>query len=205
MKWTGSKWLAGVAVAGVMAALGAVASAQSSAQSQAAGPDQSLGDYARAVRKDKDKAPPPVKKFDNDNLPHEEKVSVVGATPEQNGERGTEAQSGEQEAAKKAATSDADKQKLWDDWKDKLAKQKDQIDLMTRELDVLQREYRMRAAAMYGDVGNRLRNSAEWDKEDAQYKQQIDEKQKAIDTAKQQLDEMQEDARKAGVPSSMRE
>ena len=42
---------------------------------------------------------------------------------------------------------------------------------------------------------------ADWDKQDAQYKQQIADKQKALDDAKQKLDDMQEDARKAGVPS----
>jgi hypothetical protein len=77
--------------------------------------------------------------------------------------------------------------------------------LLQRELDVLQREYQIRAAAMYGDAGNRLRNSADWDKQDAQYKQQIADKQKALDDAKQKQDEMQEEARKAGVPSSVRE
>ena len=61
------------------------------------------------------------------------------------------------------------------------------------------------AAAMYADAGNRLRNSGNWDKEDADYKQKIAEKKKAADAAKQELDDMQEDARKAGVPSSVRE
>ena len=35
-------------------------------------------------------------------------------------------------------------------------------------LDVAQREYRLRAASFYGDAGDRLRNSAAWDKEDAE-------------------------------------
>ncbi len=76
---------------------------------------------------------------------------------------------------------------------------------MTRELDVLQREYRLRAAAFYADAGNRLRNAGTWDKEDRQYKQQVADKQKGLDAAKKQLDDMQEQARKAGVPSSMRQ
>jgi hypothetical protein len=58
---------------------------------------------------------------------------------------------------------------------------------------------------MYADAGNRLRNSAEWDKEDADYKKKIADKKKAVDEAKQQMDDMQEEARKAGVPSSVRE
>ena len=41
---------------------------------------QSLGDYARSVRKDKDDKSPSssAKKFDNDNLPINDKLSVVG-------------------------------------------------------------------------------------------------------------------------------
>jgi len=58
---------------------------------------------------------------------------------------------------------------------------------------------------MYADAGNRLRNAGSWDKEDTDYKKKIEEKKKAADEAKQQLEEMQEDARKAGVPSSVRE
>lgn len=68
---------------------------------------------------------------------------------------------------------------------------------------MLQREYQLRAAEMYADAGNRLRNSAQWDKQDADYKQKIADKQKAVEDAKQKLTDMQEDARKAGVPSAM--
>ena len=41
--------------------------------------------------------------------------------------------------------------------------------------------------AIYADVSNRLRNSADWDKQDAQFKQQIADKQKALDDAKQKV------------------
>jgi len=115
-----------------------------------------------------------------------------------------------QNAAAPAAPStpeeeQAAKEKMNKQWGEKLDSQKDSINLLNRELDVLEREYKLRAAAMYGDAGNRFRNQADWDKQDAQYKQQIADKQKAIDDAKQKLDDMQEDARKAGVPSSASE
>jgi Tfp pilus assembly protein PilN len=100
---------------------------------------------------------------------------------------------------------EAQKEAAWKQWGDRIKAQQETIDLLTRELDVVQREYQIRAAAMYGDVGSRLRNSAEWDKQDAQYKQQIADKQKALDDAKQKLEDIREDARKAGVPSSVRE
>jgi hypothetical protein len=107
------------------------------------------------------------------------------------------------DAAKPADDDQAKKEAAWKAWQDKLASQKGQIDLAGRELDVLQREYQIRAAAMYGDAGNRMRNSGQWDKEDADYKQKIADKQKAVDDAKQKLADMQEDARKSGVPSAM--
>jgi hypothetical protein len=169
---------------------------------------QPLGDYARTARKDKDKEQKSAKKYDNDNLPVNDKLSIVGPEPEAPAP-GTTPVAPTDAAAVPAASapgsSPADKQKLNDDWKGKIATQKDQINLASRELDVAQREYRLRAAAMYADAGNRLRNSGTWDKEDAQYKQQIAAKQKAVDDAKKKLEDMQEQARKAGVPSSARE
>jgi hypothetical protein len=168
---------------------------------------QPLGDYARTVRKDKEKEPKTsAKKYDNDNLPVNDKLSIVGNAPADEPAAGAApAAPADANAAAKPADSAADKQKVNDEWKTKIATQKDQISLMSRELDVAQREYRLRAAAMYADAGNRLRNQAGWDKEDAQYKQQIAQKQKALDDAKQKLNAMQEEARHAGVPASARQ
>jgi hypothetical protein len=203
----------------------ASSNSQTSSASSSAG--SSLGDYARQIRKGPAAENKP-KVFDNDNLPREDKLSIVGNATETPA-AGTEAKTDEAAAtgsatgetkaqneatpigpsagnpAKIAEEDAAAKQAMWKQWGDKIAAQKDQIDLLSRELDVLQREYKIRAAAMYADVGNRLRNSADWDKQDAQYKQQIADKQKALDDAKQKLDDMIEDARKAGVPSSVAE
>jgi hypothetical protein len=189
------------------------------AQSTTTSPDQSsLGDYARKIHKDPAaKAKPKV--FDNDNLPTDDKLSIVGeATPASTGDTAAAdanakapAASGDNKdanAAKPANASDdesAKKQAQWKDWQSKLVAQKDSIDLASRELDVLQKEYQLRAAAMYADVGNRLRNSTQWDKEESDYKQKIADKQKTLDDAKQKLDDMEEEARKAGVPAAMRE
>jgi hypothetical protein len=186
--------------------------AQSPASSSAPGqssPDQSsLGDYARKVRKDPAaKAKPKV--FDNDNLPMDDKISVVGqpATVAAADTTDKPANADSKDAAAKTAASADDekakKQAAWKAWQDKLAAQKDAIDLAGRELDVTTREYQLRAAVMYADTGNRLRNSTQWDKEDAEYKQKIADKQKAVDDGKQKLDDMKEEARKAGVPSAM--
>jgi len=56
----------------------------------------------------------------------------------------------------------------------------------------------VRAAALYSDPSLSARN-IQWNKDDAQYRSDIDTKQKALDSARQQLDEMQEQAHKAGI------
>jgi len=199
--------IAGVILAGLVASF---ASAQNSTTQE-----QPLGDYARAVRKDK--KPATAKQFDNDNLPAEDKLSVVGnpgTTGSDQAQTATNNAADASQSDKKpdeklpsvqAGESKEDRQKTYDVWKDRLAEEKEKIDLLAREFDVEQREYKLRAAAMYADAGNRMRNSGAWDKEDADYKQKIDEKKKALDDAKKELEGMQEDARKAGVPSSVRE
>lgn len=197
--------------------LGSLASAQqptSSNTQTASGP--SLGDYARQVRKDPG-ATGKARVFDNDNLPREDKLSVVGKPADQgegaapadqaasSNTAGGETKPGADSNAPKAGGDQSNKDAANKQWADKIAAQQSEIDLLTRELDVANKEYQLKAAAMYADAGNRLRNSADWDKQDAQYKQTIADKQKALDDAKQKLDDLQEEARKAGVPSSVRD
>jgi hypothetical protein len=197
---------------GFVLALSTIVSASPAAAQtapSASTPDQSsLGDYARKVRKDPAaKAKPKV--FDNDNLPMDDKISIVGqapATATADANEKSAAADSKDAAAKPAASADdeqAKKKAAWKGWQDKMTAQKDSIDLASRELDVTQREYQLRAAAMYADVGNRMRNSTQWDKEEADYKQKIADKQKAVEDAKQKLEDMKEEARKAGVPSAM--
>ena len=181
---------------------------------------QPLGDYARSIRKDDKKEVG--KKYDNDNLPTNDKISIVGTAPatQEDANPGSASQSGAaktedssaaatppdsqaQDTAKKADSASAAKPD--DQWKQKFAEQKSKVDLLTRELDVAQREYRLRAAAFYADAGARLRNQGSWDKEDAQYKQQLAQKQKAVDDAKKALDDLKEQGRKSGVSARDRE
>jgi len=222
------KHIASIGVGLALIFAGIPAGAQTPSTSQNSSPGASLGDYARQIRKDPGTKTTP-KVFDNDNLPKDDKLSVVGQTrapgsddsakkktsDAENASAAGEAKTGADKTAtgqKSSVTSeskspedDAAKQAGAKQWGDRIAAQKEQVDLLARELDVLQREYQIRAAAMYADAGNRMRNEANWDKQDAQYKQQIADKQKALDDAKQKLDDLQEDARKAGVPASVSE
>ncbi len=156
---------------------------------------QSLGDYARAVRKNKPATTSTARYFDNDNLPASDAVSVVGpAAPAADGNAG-------QAASAPAADPSADaseRQKAADAWKEKLADKKAKVDALSHEIDIDQRELRLRTAAVNFDPDANVRN-VQWPKEEAQYKVNIDAKQKELDAARQELDEMQEQAHKAGV------
>lgn len=215
-------WLAAVVLAALVVnsstaqnSGGQNASAQNPSAQAVSPSEPSLGNYARTLKKDKKEQA--AKKFDNDNLPREDKLSIVGSGTDS----ADSATNGSDQQAATADSSSADKgkaalpavtpgetaeqrQQVYDQWKEKISSQQSEVDLLSRELDVEQREYKLRTAEFYSDAGERLRNQAAWDKEDAEYKQKIAGKQKAVDEAKQKLDDVQEDARKAGVPSSER-
>ena len=157
---------------------------------------QSLGDYARAVRKNKTEPSSASRHYDNDNLPTNESLSVVGPSPASDANAGN---ANSTQATKAAAVDPAaGRQKAADEWNEKIAKQKEKIASLNHELDLDQRELRLRAAAMYTDPNVSVRN-VQWDKDEAQYKSDVDTKQKELDAARQQLDEMQEQAHKAGI------
>jgi len=219
MKRTIYLWLTGIVLAGIAVP---PASAQSTTTPQTSvAQDTPLGDYARTVRNNKKQQN--AKQFDNDNLPKDDKLSVVGAgatgatapassnavasTPDSSTDESS-AQADNKAPDKpevKPGQSQDERQQVYGEWQQRLTDKKAQVDLLSRELDVTQREYKLREAAMYGDAGERFRNQAAWDKENAEYKQKIADKQKALDEAKSSLGDMDEDARKAGVPSSVRE
>lgn len=174
---------------------------------------QSLGDVARSARKAKAEQNTASRHFDNDNLPAQGHLSVVG--PEtanganQGGNQATEQGQPGQEASNQSstpaeATAPASEAKAPSaenkagngDWNKKIQEQKAKVETLSKDLELSQREYRLRAVAMYSDAGNRLRNAVQWDKEDAQYKKEIADKQQALDAAKQDLKDMEEQARK---------
>ena len=171
---------------GTILALGTICNAQSN----------SLGEYARAARKES--KPTATRTFDNDNLPKDSHLSVVGNTADTSAADTNSMANATPEAPAKAQDANVNKGSA-DTLKAKVEDQKSKAELAARELDVSQREYRLRAASFYADAGDRLRNSAAWDKEDAEYKKKIADQQKAVDNAKKQLEDSKEELRKAGV------
>ncbi len=193
------KWLLVV----LLAATAAVAQQQPSA-----------AEMARSSRR---QAPPkPAKVYDNDNLPTSAPITVLGvvnapeaATTEAkpDDQASTDANAPKEAKPKtepktEQKTDDDAAKKLQEQWHSKLGDQRKEISTLQRELDILQREYRLRQASLYADAGNSLRDPAKWAADDRQYQQQIAEKGHQLDSAKQKLEDLREQARKAGVPAS---
>jgi hypothetical protein len=211
----------------VASTLAMVAAAQSQSQP--------LGDYARAVKKTKpsqaDKSTPKV--YDNDNLPAGASLSVVGNSSADAGSADNKdkdsaktpdgktdskiadaskpiAKTGDsadkkQQPQIKPGQSAEDRDKALDALKKKLDGQKDKIALLSRELDVLQREYQLKVAEFYSDSAARVQNPNGLVDVDDKYKSQIAEKQKALDDANNELSNMQEEGRRSGAPNSVTE
>jgi hypothetical protein len=184
---------------------------------------ESLGDYARAIKKSKGAPATPDQKrvYDNDNLPASSSISVVGnapAAPASDAVSGEQAKDANAPAAAatgdekkgekkdpeiKAGQSASDRKEALDAWKQKLDGQSAKVNSVAHELDLLQREYRVKSSEFYANTANRAQNPTGFAKDDADYKQKIADKQKELEDAKAKLSEMQDDARKAGAPNSI--
>src|SRR5258708_5245517 len=102
--------------------LGSLVAAQTSTSSVPPG-QSSLGDYARKIRKDPTAPKAKPKVFDNDNIPTNDKLSVVGQKPST--EAATTAPPDDKDAAAAKPEDDqAKKEAAWKDWQNKLTAQK---------------------------------------------------------------------------------
>jgi len=186
-------------------------------------PSQSLGDYARALKKTKNAPASDQKKvYDNDNLPANSSISVVGnatssgqpSSSEQSADAPAPAdQSGSSTDKKdekkdpelKAGQSQDDRRKALDAWKERLAGQRDKVSELAHEVELLQREYTVKSAEFYSNPANMAQHPKGFAKDDADFKQKITDKQKELDAAKAKLSDMQNEARKAGAPTAITE
>src|SRR5438270_11140918 len=169
---------------------------------------QSLGEQAREMRAEKTPAPQS-KVYTNENLPTGGGITVIGAPPAPAGPASPAANSAatpaKGAAAAPATNSAADDQKSADKLKDDVQAQKEEISRLQRELDVATREWKLQQATYYADAGNQLRDPAAFAERERKFTAETKQKQQAIADAKQKLDDIQEQARKSGLPSSATE
>ncbi|MDP9267655.1 MAG: hypothetical protein M3P27_04930 [Acidobacteriota bacterium] len=182
----------------------------------------SLGDAARAQQAKKSRTSPNAKVYDNENLPKSGAISTttgdyagIAAAPTSSKSSGTSAAAA---STTSSATAGKDKDKdakeqtpdeamkaQADDFSAKVAEAKKNITQLEREVDVMQRENRLKAAAFYGDAGTKLRDGAKYQADDQKQQETLKAKQDELNAAKAALDQVRDDIRKAGLPSSIGE
>ena len=178
----------------------------------AAAQSDSLADAARKHKQQQAGKPAAAKVYTNDNLPATETISTVGApaseaatTSPTDGQATADGSTPATKDSAKPADDTKTRQKTWEDWRDKIQKQKASVEQMQKENEEIDRQYKLTSGNYYNSAQQRLYDGAAMAKEDAAYKQQLEQKKKAIDDAKQKIDDLQEEARRAGVPSGYRD
>jgi len=150
----------------------------------------SLGDAARENRKTH--RPSNAKVWTNENLPTSSTINIAS-------DRDSTKEATPDDQAKDKDKADSAKTQQ-DDWRKRISDQQAEVERLQREHDVAEREYKVKVAGAYFDAGNMLRDSKKWADDQRKYEGEIANKQKAVDTAKSKLADLQEQARKAGMP-----
>ena len=160
--------------------------------------EESLGDVARRITAKQPPPPPNQKVYTNDDLQfHTVELTSTTTTSD----TGTDADKPKTTTKKGPAPKSEDelRKEKNDQWAQKFKDAHKQIDDLTREVDVLTREQKLRDATFYADAGNRLRNQEQYAQDTERYKNQIADKQKQLDDAKAKLEDLREEARKDGA------
>lgn len=163
----------------------------------------SLGDHVPGVRTNN---PPqsPVKVYDNDDLSPKRASAPIADTSTANADpvnpcnavaadQGSNSGASAEDSGEiKVGQSPVERQRAYAVWKDRISQQREQVDRLARELDDLRTNAPLSVSVLHI-----------WP-DDAKYKTTLEEKQKGLDQARAELDDLLEQARKAGVPSSFR-
>ncbi|HLJ87466.1 MAG TPA: hypothetical protein VKZ53_11635 [Candidatus Angelobacter sp.] len=168
-------------------------SAMAAVAQEAQWPSPSLGELARKSRSAK-KANPSARVIDNDVMPA--KLPVADSSDPKDAKKDDSA------APAGADKKDDDKKKAADGIKAKVEDQRKEIAQLEHEVDLLERESRVRAAGFYSDPSRSAGGDTKYAEDVRKAQQDIDTKKQSLVTAKQKLDDLQEQARKAGISSA---
>src|SRR3954467_1704629 len=143
----------------------------------------SLGDAARAAREKKGGTSPNGKVYDNENLPRGGNISTTTGdfagvpTPPASKSKSSSATSTSASNSSAPSTSAKDKdgkdvsaeqaaKEQADEYRQKVDDAKKAISSLEHEIDIMNRENRLKAAAYYGDAGTKLRDGQKYQAED---------------------------------------
>jgi hypothetical protein len=162
---------------------------------------QTLADSARSAQKNKRTNSATNKVYTNDSLgahaPNDAPAKSDADAKKSDAKEDAKPEKGADEPDAAEA-----KKKAAEDLKQRYEKQKAELATLQRELNIAERENRLRGATFYADAGNRLRNEQKYAEDDRKYQADVANKKKAIADGNAALDKMKEEGRRTGVPLS---
>jgi hypothetical protein len=158
---------------------------------------QTLADAARAAQKNKRTTSATEKVYTNDSLGFH-----PGSDATKDAKKADDKTDAKADSKEDDSSAADDKKKAAEELRTKYEKQKSELTQLQRELDVMERENRLRGATFYADAGNRLRDEKKYAEDDRKYQSDVAAKKKAIADANAALDKMKDEGRKTGVPLS---
>lgn len=159
---------------------------------------QSVADAARQPKPAKKAA----KVYTNDEIPSVDtsKDAAPAKSPDSvKSTNPTADKDGKADEANKKEAAPEEAKKAEEELKSRITAQKQKVAENERELQLTDREYKLRAAVFYADAGNRLRDDKKWADAERKYKDDMACLQQDLTNNKQKLDDLREEARKAGI------
>lgn len=150
---------------------------------------QTLGDVARQERTKQ--KPQASKTITNDDLTS---ADTAQAAPSGDSKKDDAA-----ETKAEDKNSAEDKVKQMQEWKARIAAQDSKVKDLDREINLMEREHKLRVAVFYADAGARIRDERAWADAERKYQADMGAKQKALGAERTKLDDLREAARKSGV------
>lgn len=161
---------------------------------------QTLADRARELRKEKRTQSANDKVFTNETLSLRPGPGITTGV-ERPAEAAAPAKSAAAPDDEPEMTPDEAKAAAASEAKAKIDKVKGELATLQRELDIAQRENKIRTAQFYADAGNRLRNERAFADEQRKNEADVADKQQKIAAAQAMLETLRNEARRAGVPA----
>lgn len=160
----------------------------------------SLAEAAAKARAEK-KAIPAKHVYTNDDIaaPEPAPADAKNATEE---DSKTDADKDAKGKDKDKKDTKAEAAKAAEALKAKMADLKKSIADQQKDISLMEREHQIKTAEYYADAGTQLRTSGQWFVDEQKYQDDLTAKKKALSDAQTALDNLSEQARKAGVPTS---
>lgn len=157
---------------------------------------QTLADRARELRKQKRTPAANEKVYTNESLSLRPAPSITETKPSDAKDAKTPAA----DEGEDAPSPEEEKAALAADFRARITKAQGELATLQREVNIAQRENQIQTAQFYADAGNRLRDERKFAEEQKRIIADLQDKQRKITETQALIEQLRDQARRAGIP-----